>query len=63
MTENQDEFKAAIKADLGRPSDFEIPTCIKVCQFFISNLDVITQNQKAAGVKESDECYIRYSPL
>ncbi|KAF8936259.1 aldehyde dehydrogenase isozyme 3 [Dissophora ornata] len=63
LTENEAEFKAAIKADLNRPSDFEIPTCIKVCKSFISNLDVMAQNQKAAGVKESDECYVRYSPL
>ncbi|KAG0213884.1 aldehyde dehydrogenase 3, member A2 [Mortierella sp. GBA30] len=63
VSENSEELINAIHSDLKRSSDFEIPTCIKVCKEFINHLDTLTLNQKAAGLMEQDECYVRLSPL
>ncbi|KAF9990702.1 aldehyde dehydrogenase 3, member A2 [Mortierella antarctica] len=63
VSENSEELINAIYSDLKRSSDFEIPTCIKVCQEFIDHLETLTQNQKAAALAENDDCYVRLSPL
>ncbi|KAG0042461.1 Aldehyde dehydrogenase, dimeric NADP-preferring, partial [Gryganskiella cystojenkinii] len=63
VNENADELTAAIQKDLNRPSDFEIPTCKAACKLFLENLDSLVENQKARGLHESDDCYVRLSPL
>ncbi|KAF9344514.1 Aldehyde dehydrogenase, dimeric NADP-preferring [Mortierella sp. AD094] len=63
MSENQDEVVKAIKADLNRSKDFEVPSIIATCEDFINNLESLTENRKVEGQKESDDCYIRLSPL
>ncbi|KAK3829860.1 MAG: aldehyde dehydrogenase, dimeric NADP-preferring [Linnemannia elongata] len=63
LEENSADLTAAIKADLNRAADFEIPTCIRATKDFIDNLEQYTQNQKAHGVADKDEAYVRLSPL
>lgn len=63
LEENGDDLVAAIKADLNRAADFEIPTCIRATKDFIDNLEKYTQNQKAHNVADKDDSYVRLSPL
>ncbi|KAF9543601.1 aldehyde dehydrogenase 3, member A2 [Mortierella hygrophila] len=63
IEENADDLSAAIKADLNRSADFEIPTCIRATKDFIDNLEKYTENQKGINVADKDDSYVRLSPL
>ncbi|KAF9345442.1 aldehyde dehydrogenase 3, member A2, partial [Mortierella sp. AD094] len=63
ISENQDEVAEAIKADLNRDRDFEVPSMIETCEHFINNLESLTKDSKVEGQKDSDDCYVRLSPL
>ncbi|KAF9922864.1 aldehyde dehydrogenase 3, member A2 [Linnemannia zychae] len=63
VEENADDLAAAIKADLNRTNDFEIPTIIRATKDFIDNLESYVQNWKGANVSEKDDSYVRLSPL
>ena len=63
LEENATDLTAAIKADLNRSADFEIPTCIRATKDFIDNLETYTQNQKGTNVADKDDSYVRLSPL
>ncbi|KAF9102950.1 Aldehyde dehydrogenase, dimeric NADP-preferring [Mortierella sp. AM989] len=63
MSENEDEVTEAIKSDLNRSKDFEIPSIIATCEDYINNLEKLTEDRKAVGQKENDNCYTRLSPL
>ncbi|KAF9170370.1 aldehyde dehydrogenase 3, member A2 [Mortierella sp. AD011] len=63
VSENQEEIVEAIKADLNRNKDFEVPSMLATCEYFINNVESLTENHKVKGEKESDECYVRLSPL
>ncbi|KAF9585478.1 Aldehyde dehydrogenase [Lunasporangiospora selenospora] len=63
VEENKVDLADAITKDLNRHSDFEIPTIITAVRDFIDNLENLTQPQKAAGVHEKDDCFVRLSPL
>ncbi|KAF9183237.1 aldehyde dehydrogenase 3, member A2 [Haplosporangium sp. Z 767] len=63
VLENEKELLDAIYADLRRSPDFEIPTLTKACQDTLDNLETYTQNQKAPGGSETDDCYVQLNPL
>lgn len=63
VEENAADLSAAIKADLNRSADFEIPTIISATKDFINNLEQYTQNQKGISVSDKDDSYVRLSPL
>lgn len=63
LKENGDDLAAAIKADLNRSPDFEIPTCIQAAQDFLDNLEEYVQNKKGTNLAEKDDSYVRQSPL
>jgi acyl-CoA reductase-like NAD-dependent aldehyde dehydrogenase len=63
VEENAADLAAAIKADLNRSADFEIPTIVRATKDFIDNLEQYTQNQKGINVADKDESYVRFSPL
>ncbi|KAF9350432.1 aldehyde dehydrogenase 3, member A2 [Mortierella sp. AD094] len=63
VSENLDDLAGAIKSDLGRPKDAEVLGCAKTCEFYINDLEALSENKKAHGFKDGDECYVRNSPL
>ncbi|KAF9904311.1 Aldehyde dehydrogenase, dimeric NADP-preferring [Linnemannia zychae] len=63
IEENADALSDAIKADLNRAGGFEVPTCIRATKDYIENLESYVQNQKAAGLAEKDDAFVRLSPL
>ena len=63
VSENSADLIGAIRADLNRPSDFEIPTCLAVLKSFIENLETLVQPQKASGLNSTDNSYVRLTPL
>ncbi|KAF9110830.1 aldehyde dehydrogenase 3, member A2 [Mortierella sp. AM989] len=63
ITENLDELVGAIKSDLGRSNDDESLSCASDCDFFINNLESLTENTKGKGDRVDDDCHVRKSPL
>ncbi|GJJ70038.1 hypothetical protein EMPS_02387 [Entomortierella parvispora] len=63
VSENSADLTGAIRADLNRPSDFEIPTCLRVIKSFIENLESLVEPQKATGLIGTDKSFVRLSPL
>lgn len=63
VTENEDAMVEAIRADLNRHKDNEVPTIKGAIQEFIANLEDLTKQTNVAGFHEKDECSVRLSPL
>ncbi|KAG9063690.1 aldehyde dehydrogenase 3, member A2 [Linnemannia hyalina] len=63
LEENAADLSAAIRADLNRSADFEIPTCISATKDFLDNLEKYTENQKGFNVADKDDSYVRLSPF
>ncbi|KAF9204117.1 aldehyde dehydrogenase 3, member A2 [Haplosporangium sp. Z 27] len=57
------QFTEAVKLDLNRPVDFELAGIVGACENYINNLESLTADRKAASEKDSDDCYVRLSPL
>ncbi|KAG0023676.1 aldehyde dehydrogenase 3, member A2 [Entomortierella chlamydospora] len=53
VSENQEEIVEAIKADLNRNKDFEVPSMLATCEYFINNVESLTENHKVKGEKET----------
>ncbi|KAI1319605.1 Aldehyde dehydrogenase, dimeric NADP-preferring [Mortierella claussenii] len=63
VSENTDDLNRAIEADLNRGKNDEVATLVKSCDNFINNLEELTKDRKADGLKDSDDSYVRLSPL
>ncbi|KAG0022269.1 aldehyde dehydrogenase 3, member A2 [Podila clonocystis] len=63
VTENEDAMVEAIRIDLNRHKDNEVPTIKGAIQGFIDNLEDLTKQTNVAGFHEKDECSVRLSPL
>ena len=63
VSENSADLIGAIHADLNRPNDIEIRTCLTVLKSFIENLETLVRPQKASGLNSTDNSYVRLTPL
>ncbi|KAG0032403.1 aldehyde dehydrogenase 3, member A2 [Podila clonocystis] len=58
VTENEDAMVEAIRIDLNRHKDNEVPTIKGAIQGFIDNLEDLTKQTNVAGFHEKDECSV-----